>query len=79
MHSLKVNIPDALFPQVVSCLRQFSSSGVEFEEFKDSGFIISNIDEAKERIKEARASIQKGHFIEEDAFWMSVDKHLDAL
>lgn len=79
MHSLKINIPDALFPQVVSYLKQFSSSGVEFEELEDSDFMISSIDEARERVKEARSSIQKGHFVEEDRFWMSVDKHLNTL
>ncbi|OHD97694.1 MAG: hypothetical protein A3E21_06670 [Sulfurimonas sp. RIFCSPHIGHO2_12_FULL_36_9] len=80
MHTLKLNVPDSIYVELMSFLKKYpnlNSYIVEDENKPD--FTLSSIEEVRKRVEKARASIANGNYIEENQFWSEVDKHINKL
>lgn len=75
MHTIKLNIPDISYPEIMSLLKKYPNAFIVEESVKYD-FIVSSMDEAKKRIETARSSIQKGEYIEEKQFWEEIDEYI---
>ncbi len=78
MHTIKLNIPDTIYSEIISLLKKYPNASIVEESVKPD-FIVSSMDEAKKRIETARSSIQKGEYIEEKQFWEEIDEHITKL
>lgn len=72
MHTIKLNIPDFIYPEIMSLLKKYPNANI-VEDSVNPDFIVSNMDEAKRRVQEARKS---DNFIEEKQFWEEIDKNI---
>ncbi|MGE4455433.1 MAG: hypothetical protein AB7E13_00685 [Arcobacteraceae bacterium] len=76
MHSIRLNIPDLIYSDLMSFLKKYpnSDSYIVTDEVKPD-FIVSSIEEARQRVEEARG----GEFIEEKEFWKEIDEHISKI
>lgn len=76
MHSLRLDVPDNLFPQIVSYLNQYSSDELYFVEDSKPSFVVNTLDDAKERILRAE---KNNTYIEHNDFWNEIDEYTQSL
>lgn len=75
MHTLKLNIPDIIYPEIISFLNKYPSISIDKNSIIPD-FIVSDIDEAKKRVETAR---NQNKFIEEKDFWNEIDEHISKI
>ncbi|RXJ69508.1 hypothetical protein CRV08_02050 [Halarcobacter ebronensis] len=78
MHTIKLNIPDTIYPEIMSLLKNYPNASIVEDNVKPD-FIVSSMDEAQKRIEIARESVKKGECIEEKEFWEEMDNHISKL
>lgn len=75
MHTIKLNIPDTIYPEIMTLLKNYPNASIVEDSIKPD-FMVSSMNEAKKRIGTARESIKKGEYIEEKKFWEEMDGHI---
>lgn len=75
MHTLKLTIPDVVYPEIISFLKKYPSVSIDKNSL-NADFVVSNLDEAKKRVEMAR---NQNIFIEEKEFWNEIDEHISKI
>jgi hypothetical protein len=76
MHSLRLNVTDSYFPELLSLINNHPSDISIVEETQNPGFIVSSINEVRQRVTIAE---ERGNFSSHNDFWNNIDKLTDSL
>jgi hypothetical protein len=77
VHTLKLEINESIYSQVLAFLDQFRGDEISIvEDEKQENFLVSSVDEVRERILKAE---QNGQYISADTFWTEIDKKIEAM
>ncbi|TKI69588.1 hypothetical protein FCU45_05900 [Sulfurimonas crateris] len=75
MHTIKLSVSDEIYAQIVSLFQTFPSNELKVVEDTPS-FVVSDVDEAKERVFQAEKNAK---YIDHDEFVKEIDSHIDSL
>lgn len=75
MHTIKLSVSDKIYAQIISLFQKFPSNELKVVEDTHS-FVVSDIDEAKERVFQAEKNAK---YMDHDEFIKEIDKHIDSL
>ncbi len=77
MHTLKLQVNESIYFQVLSFINQFQSNEISVIEDKaQEDFIVSSIDDARRRVLNAESH---GEYIPADKFWLDIDKKIEEM
>jgi hypothetical protein len=76
MHSLRLNVTDSFFPELMSLIKNYSSHITIIEETQKPDFVVGSVDEVRQRVKRAE---KRGNFISHDTFWSDIENFTDSL
>ena len=77
MHTLKLEVNESIYSQVLSFINQFQNSEISIvEDEVKNDFMVSSIDEVRRRVMSAESN---GNYIDSHTFWSDVDKKIEAL
>ena len=77
MHTLKLEVNESIYSQVLSFINQFQNSEISIvEDEVKNDFMVSSIDEVRRRVMSAESN---GNYIDSHTFWSDVDKMIEAL
>ena len=77
MYTLKLEINESIYSQVLAFVEQFRSDEISIVEDKaQENFVVSSASEVRERVLKAE---QNGQYISADTFWREIDKKIEAM
>ena len=83
MHTLTINVNDSFYPHFKALIEGLAQSKkLEFSEKKamhefPKKLLIDSAQEVQKRALSAEARVASGDYVKEEAFWKSIDKHLE--
>jgi len=77
MHTMKLQINDSIYSQVLSFINQFKTNDLNIiEDTQQEDYIVSSIEEVQRRVQDAE---KNGNYISADDFFSNMDKRIEAL
>jgi len=77
MHTMKLQVNESIYSQVLSFINQFQTNEVNLvEDTKQEDYIVSYIEEVQRRVLSAEAN---ANYISVDTFFSDMDKKVEAL
>jgi len=77
MHTMKLQVNESIYSQVLSFINQFQTNEVNLvEDTKQEDYIVSSVEEVQKRVLNAEAN---GNYISADKFFSDMDKKIEAL
>lgn len=77
MHTLKLQVNESIYSQVLSFINQFQNNEINLiEDTKQEDYIVSSIKEVQKRVHKAESN---ANYISADKFWADMDKKIEAL
>ena len=77
MHTMKLQINDSIYSQVLSFINQFKTNDLNIiEDTQQEDYVVSSIEEVQRRVQDAE---KNGNYILADDFFSNMDKRIEAL
>ena len=77
MHTMKLQVNESIYSQVLSFINQFQTNELNLvEDTTQEDYIVSSVEEVQRRVLEAEAN---GNYISADKFFSDMDKKIEAL
>ena len=77
MHTMKLQVNETIYSQVLSFINQFQTDELSLvEDTKQEDYIVSSIEEVQKRVFDAESN---GNYISADTFFSDMDKKIEAL
>ncbi|WP_457743483.1 hypothetical protein [Sulfurimonas sp.] len=77
MHTIKLQVNDSIYSQVLSFISQFQTNEISLvEDRKEEDYIVSSVEEVQKRVFKAE---QNSNFVSVDTFFSDMDKKIEAL
>ncbi len=77
MHTLKLQVNESIYFQVLSFINQFQSNEISVIEDKvQEDFVVSSTDDVRKRVLNAETH---GKYISADTFWLDIDKKIEEM
>ncbi|MCX6077860.1 MAG: hypothetical protein NTW78_13370 [Campylobacterales bacterium] len=77
MHTLKLQVNESIYSQVLSFINKFQSNEISLiEDTQQEDYIVSSIEEVQRRVLKAESN---ANYISADKFWTDMDKKIEAL
>ena len=77
MHTMKLQVNESIYSQVLSFINQFQTNEVNLvEDTKQEDYIVSSVEEVQRRVLNAESN---GNYIPVDKFFSDMDKKIEAL
>jgi len=77
MHTMKLQVNESIYSQVLSFINQFQTNEVNLvEDTKQEDYIVSSVEEVQRRVLNAEAN---GNYISADEFFSDMDKRIEAI
>ena len=77
MHTLKLQVNESIYSQVLSFINKFQSNEINLLEDKiQEDFIVSSVDEVKQRVLNAETNAK---YVAPDEFFANIDKKIEAM
>ena len=77
MHTMKLEVNESIYSQVLSFINQFQTNEVNIvEDTQQLDYIVSSIEEVQKRVLNAESN---GNYIPVDDFFSDMDKKIEAL
>ncbi|QOY52501.1 hypothetical protein [Candidatus Sulfurimonas baltica] len=77
MHTMKLQVNETIYSQVLSFINQFQTNELSLvEDTKQEDYIVSSIEEVQKRVFDAESN---GNYISADTFFSDMDKKIEAL
>ena len=77
MHTMKLQVNESMYSQVLSFINQFQTNEVNLlEDTKQEDYIVSSVEEVQRRVLNAEAN---GNYIPADKFFSDMDKRIEAI
>ena len=77
MHTMKLQVNESIYSQVLSFINKFQTNELNLvEDTKQEDYIVSSIEEVQRRVSKAESN---GNYISADKFFLDMDKKIEAL
>ncbi len=77
MHTMKLQVNESIYSQVLSFINQFQASELSLvEDTKQEDYIVSSVEEVQRRVLKAE---ENANYISADEFFSDMDKKIEAL
>ena len=77
MHTMKLQVNESIYSQVLSFINKFQTNELNLvEDTKQEDYIVSSVEEVQKRVLNAEAN---GNYIPADKFFSDMDKKIEAL
>jgi len=77
MHTLKLQVNESTYSQVLSFINKFQNNEISLiEDTQQEDYIVSSIEEVQRRVLKAESN---GNYISADKFWTDMDKKIEDL
>ena len=77
MHTMKLQVNESIYSQVLSFINQFQTTEINLlEDTKQEDYIVSSVEEVQRRVSKAESN---GNYISVDEFFTDIDKRIEAL
>ena len=77
MHTMKLQVNESIYSQVLSFINQFQTNELNLvEDTKQEDHIVSSVEEVQRRVLNAETN---GNYISADKFFSDMDKKIEAL
>jgi len=77
MHTMKLEVNESIYSQVLSFINQFQKNEVSIvEDTQQQGYIVSSLEEVQKRVFKAESNDK---YISADEFFSDMDKKIEAL
>ena len=77
MHTMKLQVNESIYSQVLSFINQFQATELNVvEDTKQEDYILSSVEEVQRRVSKAEAN---GNYISVDEFFTDMDKQIEAI
>ena len=77
MHTMKLQVNESIYSQVLSFINQFQTNELSLvEDKKEEDYIVSSVEEVQRRVLNAETN---GNYISADKFFSDMDKKIEAL
>ena len=77
MHTLKLQVNDSIYSQVLSFINQFQTNELSLvEDTLEEDYVVSSVVEVQRRVLHAE---RNGNYVSVDNFFLDMDKKIEAL
>jgi hypothetical protein len=77
MHTLKLQVNESIYSQVLSFINQFQTTEINVvEDIQQEDYIVSSIEEVQKRVSTAE---ENANYLSVDKFFTDMDKQIEAL
>jgi len=77
MHTMKLQVNESIYSQVLSFINQFQTTEINLlEDTKQENYIVSSVEEVQRRVSKAESN---GNYISVDEFFTDMDKRIEVL
>ncbi len=77
MHTMKLQVNESIYSQVLSFINQFQTNELSLvEDTHEEDYIVSSVEEVQRRVLHAEVN---GNYISADEFFLDMDKKIETL
>ncbi len=77
MHTLKLQVNESIYTQVLSFINKFQDNEISLvEDTKEEAYIVSSKEEVQKRVLNTEKS---GNYVSSSQFWADMDKKIETL